>query len=186
MLAARDTNIPVVQQQLDTLACDLGTAVNTAQTNGVDINGNAGTAMFTMPSTASGAAANISVAITDPNLVAAAATGEGSSGSSNATTLLNLGTGGTVSGTTPSNYYSSLVSSVGSTVSTMTSNNTAQQANVTQLTTQVTTLSGVSLDEEASNLTTYERSYQAASQVFTIINTLMASVLNLGEQSTVS
>jgi flagellar hook-associated protein FlgK len=35
-------------------------------------------------------------------------------------------------------------------------------------------------------MSTFERSYQAASQVFTMLNTLMASVLNLGEQSTVS
>ena len=44
----------------------------------------------------------------------------------------------------------------------------------------------MNLDEEASNLTQYERSYQAAAQVFNIINTLMASVLNLGEQTTVA
>jgi flagellar hook-associated protein 1 FlgK len=42
------------------------------------------------------------------------------------------------------------------------------------------------LNDEASALTTLERSYQAASQVFAILNTLMASALNLGNQSTVA
>jgi flagellar hook-associated protein 1 FlgK len=186
MLQARDVDIPAVSQQLDSLAYELGTAVNTAQESGVDINGNAGTALFTLPSSATGAAAGISVAITDPDLIAAAATSEGASGNSNATAILNVGTDATVGGTTPSNYYATLVSNVGSQVSTLTSTNTAQTANVTQLTTQVTTLSGVSLDEEASDLTTYERAYQASAQVFSIINTLMASALNLGEQTTVS
>jgi flagellar hook-associated protein 1 FlgK len=31
-----------------------------------------------------------------------------------------------------------------------------------------------------------ERSYQAASKVFSVLNTIMASALNLGEQTTVS
>jgi len=39
---------------------------------------------------------------------------------------------------------------------------------------------------EASSLTTIERSYEAASKVFTILNSIMASALNLGEQTTVS
>ncbi|XWK66388.1 flagellar basal body rod C-terminal domain-containing protein [Tunturiibacter gelidiferens] len=44
----------------------------------------------------------------------------------------------------------------------------------------------MSSDEEASNLTQYQRSYQAASQVFSIVDTLMASAINLGEQTTVT
>jgi len=191
LLQSLNTYIPTVQNQLNTLAYDLGSAINTAQEAGVDINGTAGTALFSLPSDATssdpaGSAAGISVSITNPDLIAAATTGEGASGNSNATTLLNVGTSNSVDGATPNSYYSSIVSSLGSLVSTMTSNNTAQQANVTQLTSQVSSLSGVNLDEEASNLTLYERSYQAASQVFTIVDNLMASVLNLGEQTTVS
>jgi flagellar hook-associated protein 1 FlgK len=57
---------------------------------------------------------------------------------------------------------------------------------LTQLTSQRDSLSGVSLDEEASNLTQYQRSYQAASEVFSIANTIMASAINLGVETTVS
>ena len=35
-------------------------------------------------------------------------------------------------------------------------------------------------------MSTLESSYQAASQVFTLLNTIMASALNLGDQTTVS
>jgi len=35
-------------------------------------------------------------------------------------------------------------------------------------------------------MTTLERSYQAASQVFTMLNTLMASTINLGQSTTVA
>jgi flagellar hook-associated protein 1 FlgK len=64
--------------------------------------------------------------------------------------------------------------------------NTAQHASVTQLQTQNDALSSVNLNDEASQMSTLERSYQAASQVFGILNTIMASALNLGEQATVS
>jgi flagellar hook-associated protein 1 FlgK len=42
------------------------------------------------------------------------------------------------------------------------------------------------LDQEASNLTQYQRAYQAASQVFNIANSIMASAINLGVQTTVT
>jgi flagellar hook-associated protein 1 FlgK len=64
--------------------------------------------------------------------------------------------------------------------------NTAQNASVTQLQTQNDALSGVNLNDEASAMTTLERSYQAASQVFAMLNTIIQSALNLGEQTTVS
>jgi flagellar hook-associated protein 1 FlgK len=57
---------------------------------------------------------------------------------------------------------------------------------VTQLQTQNNALSGVNLNDEAASMTTFERSYQAASQVFTMLNSIMASALNLGDQTTVS
>ena len=56
----------------------------------------------------------------------------------------------------------------------------------TQLKTQNDALSSVNLDDEASSMTTLERSYQAASQVFTMLNTIMGAALNLGDQTTVS
>jgi flagellar hook-associated protein 1 FlgK len=96
------------------------------------------------------------------------------------------GFAGVNNGQTPTDYYSNFVSTLGSTVSSVQTENTAQNASVTQLQTQNSALSSVNLDDEASSMSTLERSYQAASQVFTMLNTIMASALNLGEQATVS
>lgn len=79
-----------------------------------------------------------------------------------------------------------LVSTLGASVSETTTQNTALAASVTQLQTQVSSLSGVSLDDEASNLEEFQRSYQAASQVFTILNSVFASALNLGVETAVA
>jgi flagellar hook-associated protein 1 FlgK len=124
--------------------------------------------------------------MTDPSEIAAAASGEGTGDSTNTTAMANLANQTIVNGQTPTNYYSSFVSTLGATVSEVQTENTAQEASVTQLQTQNDALSSVSLDDEASTMTTFERCYQAASQVFTTINTIMASALNLGDETTVS
>jgi len=147
------------------------------------------------------------VAMTDPSQIAAAAAGAGSGDNSNATAMADLATSGDppilnglvlpgglalaagqtlLGGLTPSGYYSGFVTTLGSTVSQVQTENTAQNASVVQLQTQNNALSQVNLNDEASAMTTLERSYQAASQVFSMINTLMAAALNLGEQSTVA
>ncbi|HWG17250.1 MAG TPA: flagellar basal body rod C-terminal domain-containing protein [Acidobacteriaceae bacterium] len=111
---------------------------------------------------------------------------EGPSGSSNASALAALANGNLVSGQTPSGFFASFLTQLGSQVAQAQQENTTQQASLTQLTTQQSAQSSVSLDQEAANLSLYERSYDAAAKVFTIVDQLMAVALNLGEQSTVS
>jgi flagellar hook-associated protein 1 FlgK len=186
VLQARDQVLPGYANSLDDLAYAIGTAVNQQNEAGVDSNGDAGQAIFTVPTSASGAAGSIQVATTDPQAIATASTGEGSAANDNAQALSDLSTSNIVDGQTASGYLASFYSQVGSDAASATTDNTAQQAVLTQLTTQRDSISGVSLDEEAENLSQYQRSYQAAAQVFQIVNSLMASALNLGEPATVS
>ncbi len=90
VLEARDQELPSYQNALDSLAFGIGTQVNQQNELGVDANGNPGAALFSLPSTQSGAAALIGVATTDPNAVAAASPGEGSAGNANASALADL------------------------------------------------------------------------------------------------
>jgi flagellar hook-associated protein 1 FlgK len=186
VLQARDQQLPSYQSALDSLAFAVGTQVNQQNALGVDGNGNPGAALFSLPSASSGAAALIQVATADPNAVAAAATGQGSAGNTNASALANLASANIVNGQTASGFLASFLGQIGSDTAAAMTNNGAQQATLTQLTTQRDSLSGVSLDQEASNLTQYQRAYQAASQVFNIANSIMASAINLGVQTTVT
>ena len=212
-LTARDQDVPSILSSLDQLAFGITTEVNAQSQKGIDLNGNPGVALFNQPAPVAGqpvdygSAAAMSVAINSPSLIAAAAAGKGSGDNSNAVALAGLGNqadpailngltlpNGTVlaagqtllNAETPSNYYSGLVTTLGSLVAQVQTENTAQNASVTQLQSQNNALSSVNLNDEASGLTTLERSYQAASQVFAILNTLMASALNLGNQATVA
>ncbi len=185
-LAARDGQLPAFQSSLDNLAYAIGTQINQVNTQGIDGNGNLGQALFNLPATATGAAGLIQLATSDPQAIAAAAAGEGATGNSNALLLAGLATGNIVAGQTPSNFLSTFLGQIGSATATATSDNTAQQATLSQLTTQRNALSGVSLDEEASNLTNYQRAYEAAAKVFSIVNQMMAAAINLGVPTSVS
>jgi flagellar hook-associated protein 1 FlgK len=100
--------------------------------------------------------------------------------------MANLANQSIVGGYTPTNYYSNFVSTLGASVAGVQAENTAQNASVTQLQTQNNALSGVNINDEASAMSTLEQSYQAGSQVFNLLNTIMTSALNLGQETTVS
>ncbi len=190
-LTARDQDIPDALSSLDQLAYSISTEVNTQNNTGIDLDGKTGSVasplyIFSEPAQVAGSAAAMSVVITDPNQIAAAGFGDGAGDNSNATAMANLAGQSIVSGQTPINYYSNFVSKLGATVSEVQTENTAQNASVTQLQTQNNALSSVNLNDEAAAMSTLESSYQAASQVFTLINTIMASALNLGDQTAVS
>ncbi|HEY1983852.1 MAG TPA: flagellar hook-associated protein FlgK [Terracidiphilus sp.] len=189
-ITARDQDIPAVLSSLDQLAYSIATNVNTQNNAGTDLNGdNASTAalnIFTPPVAVSGSAASMSVVMTDPSLIAAAALGAGTGDNSNAVAMAAMAGQGIVNGSSPSTFYSSFVTALGSTVAEVQTDSTAQTASVSQLQNQNNALTAVSLNGEAASMQQFERSYQAASQVFTILNTLMNSALNLGTQTAVS
>lgn len=191
ILTARDQDIPLVQNALDALAYGVATQVNAQNEAGSDLNGNAGAAIFSLaggaPITgATGLAGQITVATSDPAQIAAAAAGQGSSDDANAVAMAELGSQGLVGGITPTAYFSDMVTTLGSQVSEVSSENTAQQAALTQLQNQIGSLSGVNLNDEAASLETLEQSYQAASKLFTILDAVMDSALNLGVPTTYS
>ena len=185
VIAARETELPTVSSALDSLAYGIGTQVNQLNVQGVDGNGNPG-------QPCSRFRAELRGGCCDCRGYDRSADGcgcwvrRGSAGNTNAQALAGISTANIAGGKTADAYYASMLAQIGNATATATTNNTPQQATLTQLTTQRDSLSGVSLDDEAANLTQYQRSYQAAAKVFTIVDTMMASALNLGEQTTVS
>ena len=186
MVQARDRDLPQISSALDTLAYAIGGAVNTQNAAGLDATGNPAGAIFNLPAGSAGAASTISLAVSDPNAIAAAAVGEGPTGGSNATALSGVANARIANGQTASNFYASLLTSLGSSASRVAEQNTTQQGSLSQLTTQQSSKSSVSLDQEAANLMLYERSYNAAAKIFMIVDQLMASALNLGIEATVT
>jgi flagellar hook-associated protein 1 FlgK len=183
LIQARDEAIPATQSSLDNLATGIISEVNQQQAAGYDLNGGQGVDFFTpfTPTVAgsnAGAAATMSVALTSPDQVAASSDGTPGD-NTNATALANLQNASIISGQTPGSYYSNLVDQVGNDVSNATSEQTAVGLVLQQLTNQQSSVSGVSLDEEATNLVLYQRAYEAAARVISVIDELNETTIDM-------
>ncbi len=179
-IEARDQEIPSMLGQLDTLASALVTKLNDAHKQGFDLNGDPGGNLFT-PLTGTGAAAGMSVAITNPNLLAASS--DGSAGSNgNIANLTAVSTQDVTNGMTPIQAYGNLVFQVGSSISNANADLSASTNVLQQLQQQQQSVSGVSLDEEASNLLLYERAYQAAARAISTVDQMLQTAINMGAQ----
>jgi flagellar hook-associated protein 1 FlgK len=173
----RDQAIPGYLNQLNTLASQFGAAFNAAQAQGFDSNGNPGQNFFTVPAGA-GAAAGMSVALTNPSQVAISS--DGSAGSNgNVANLTAALTGKLPSGQTPTQSYASLVYQVGNATSTASTQSTAIGQSLLQLTNQQSAVSGVNIDEETTNLIRYQTSYEAAARIISTIQQLNTITLNM-------
>ncbi len=177
-IQVRDQTIPGVLTQLNTLASQFATAFNAAQAKGTDSNGNAGQPFFTVPTTG-GAAAGISVALTNASQIAVSS--DGASGSNgNVANLSAALTTALPSGETAANAYSTLVFQVGEAASNASSQSTAIGQSLSQLTNQQGSESAVSIDEETTNLIRYQTAYEAAARIVSTIQQLSTDTLDMG------
>jgi flagellar hook-associated protein 1 FlgK len=179
-IQTRDTTIPGLLTQLDTLANQFATAINSAQASGYDENGKAGTDFFTASgSAASITASSITMAITDPAKIASSS--DGTSGSNgNLANLSAVQTTQLASGQTPGDAYAGLVYQVGSLTASANAESTASTATLLQLNDQLSSVSGVSTDEEAANLIQYQQAYEAAARVVSTIQSLFSITMTMG------
>jgi flagellar hook-associated protein 1 FlgK len=185
-LQARDVDLPSAIAAVDQMAWSVGSAVNAQQAAGVDATGASGASLFNLGSSVPGSAANISVSLTNPNGIAASVSGAGALDGSNASAVAAIRSKAIVSGATPTAAYSALVGSIGTEVNASTTTQQSQNASLQQLKSQQSALSSVNLNDQAALLQTYEQAYQASSKVFTILNTLIASAINLGTETPVA
>jgi len=175
----RDQVIPSYLAQLNTLASQFASAFNAAQAEGSDSTGKKGQPFFSVPASSAGAAAGIAVAITDPSQVAISS--DGSTGSNgNVANLSAALTNSLPSGQSPSQAYANLVFQVGNDASNASSQSTAIGQNLLQLTNQQSSVSGVSIDEETTNLIRFQTAYEAAARIVSTIQQLSTVTLDMG------
>jgi flagellar hook-associated protein 1 FlgK len=178
-LQARDQDLPATTSQLDTIAQAIVIAVNTQNAAGVTTSGAVGGAIFSGTTAAT-------ITVSAPNASAIAVSSTSAGDGNNALALGNLQNAALVNGETLSTSFASLLTGLGQTASAASAASTADASLLSQSSTQLDALSGISLDQEAANLTQYQRSYEAAAKVLSIVNDLMAQAINLGEPTTVT
>jgi len=177
LLAVRDQSIPAMLADLDGLAGGLAANFNTAHQAGFDLNGNPGLDFFA-PVSGAGAGSSFQVLITDPSAIAASS--DGSAGSNgNLANLLAVSNQKLASGASPIDDYSNLVFTVGNLSAQAQAQASATQTSLQQLNNQRDSVSGVSIDEETTNLIRFQNAYQAAAHVVSTINDLTQDLFNI-------
>lgn len=153
--------------------------------DGVDISLASGAASagdsFLIRPTVNGAS-GLSVAITDPRLVAAAGQTGASGDNSNGLLLAGLQTAKTLGNGTASfqEAYSQLVSQVGNKTRELEVTSHAADKLLSEAVSTLQNESGVNLDEEATNLLRYQQAYQAAAKVMQIAGEMFDTLLSIG------
>jgi len=167
--------VQTLVDSVDQLASQIVTSVNSAYNPSGAAGGN-----FFDPSGTTGAGIALASNLTPTSLQA----GTGAAGdntlalavASLANTAFSTAGGDAIDGTF-TQFYSGTVSNLGQALDTVNNQVTNQKAVQTIISNQRTSLSGVSVDEEMSNLMTYQRAYQASSEVFSVVNSLLNNLL---------
>ncbi len=190
MVDSMTSILPNMAQKLDNVAKALVNAVNTATSGAYKTDGSPGQELFSGDFSTGKYARNMRVAITNPSDIAVSGKNE-----TNADGTPKLDAGGnpvgtndgsvatTLSGTakqtgSPDLTYQDMIADLG--VNAQTSTRRSEiQANVTdQIDAAREAESGVNLDEEMTNLLTYQRGYEAASRVLTTIDSMLDQLIN--------
>lgn len=176
---ARDGEIASLQQNLDKLASNLITKVNTVHSGGFSLTGSSGADFFT--GTGAKDIAVNSDLLNDPRLVQASGQAGATGNNSVTLALAQLGSQ-TVAGLgnqTFTQNYSATVAALGESLSTVSTRVSDEDSIQTMLSNQRNSVSGVSLDEEMTNMLTYQRAYQASAKIVSTVNELLDTVIRM-------
>ena len=178
-ISTRDGALADLRNGLNTLASELITQVNSIYSAGYDLNGDTGANFFT-----GSGASDIGIdsdLLADPSLVQVAGA-QGASGDNTIALALaqlsdqaqtNLGN------KTFSENYNQLVTGLANSLSGANDAVSNHDTVSSMLSTQRDSASGVSLEEEMTNLMVYQRAYQASGRIISTVNTMMETLLNL-------
>ena len=179
LLNQRDTDLTARLADVNAVVTQFITDINAAHAAGFALDGvTTGTDFFT-GSDASDIAVNAAVAA-NLDLVAAATVINSPGDGSNAMALSDLQWAKTMgAGTlTFDEFYNSFVTRLGVDARNVTALADTQQLMIEQLDQFQQSTAGVNLDEEMVNLTQYQRGYQAAARVISVIDEMLDTLIN--------
>lgn len=176
---ARDGALTTLRNGLDTLASTLITQVNALYRSGYDLNGNTGADFFTGTDAAS-IGVNPALA-NDPSQIQASGAANTPGDNSVALQLAQLGqqTLTALGQQTFSGAYALDVQRFGEALAHANDQVDGYNSVNTLLLNQRDSVGGVSLEEEATNLITYQKAYEASARLITTVDQMLETVVNL-------
>lgn len=178
LLQFRNVDIPSYKGQLDRLAQSVADEVNTLLSAGLDQSGQPpGVNLFTYDTTV-GAAATLAVnAMTPDQLALASVTAPGGNG--NALALSQLDRARPLDGFTFQQFFGNIAAQAGRALSTANANVESNNQLVAQARTWRDEISRVDLNEEAAMMIEYQRSFEAAARMVTVLNEMTETLINI-------
>jgi len=154
--------------ELDVVAAQLAETVNSEHINGYGDDGVTGRAFFTGTT-----AKDLKVAILEPDQVALGA----GNGTVDTSIALKLAGSAKVEGGADL-IYQNMIANLGVTAQGVDRRAAIQSAMTADIDTSRDSVAGVNLDEEMTNMLTYQRGYEAASRVLTSIDAMLDQLIN--------
>jgi len=181
-LNVRDNLIPDKLAKVDELAFNLATTLNASHSTGFGLTGSTGLAFFNPAGPVTGYSLAINLNLTDINDIAAADAPGGAGNNKNALTLAGIRDQQLPSSlglTTLGSFYNALAGDVGLEVQKAERSNQSSEALVSQLLNLRESTSGVSLDEELTNLIKYQKAFAGTAKLINTATEMMDTVLGL-------
>ena len=176
-IQARDVGIGDIRTSMNSIANILIAQVNVTHGAGFNLSGGTGNSFFT--GSDAGTIGVNSALVTDPALVQASGVSGATGDNQVALALAGLSQNKFIFGQTLSQAYSQTVATFGQALSTV-NNDLANQDTVdSMLLRQRDSIGGVSLDEEMTDLTRFQKAFQASARLVTTVDEMLDTLVNM-------
>ncbi|MEK6557339.1 MAG: flagellar basal body rod C-terminal domain-containing protein, partial [Candidatus Margulisiibacteriota bacterium] len=180
LIKTRDQTLAKYLDKLDTFAGTLISQINDLHSKGYGLNGTTGTKFFS-GSDASSIAVNDEL-MQDSSLLAASSSPESPEGNGENAILIGNNRNKMVLSSntvTLDQYYQNLVADIGTGSAEAKTYVKTNEALALQIAKEINSVSGVSIDEEMTNMIKAQQAYTAAAKYLTMVQSTMDTLLNL-------
>ncbi len=183
-LDVRDNVIEDLLKNTDEMAFTMAEEVNKAHIEGFDKAGKPGVLFFEMPADKAGAAENLSLnrtVINDVSKIVSGAKPNAPGDNTVANVISSLQYKKTMDGQQASfdDYYNAQVGQIGTVAQRAMKSQESQKNVMSQLSNIRESVSGVSMDEEATKMIEYQKAYDASARLIRVADEMFDTVLNL-------
>jgi len=167
-------------QSIDKLAVSLANAINEFHVEGYNLKGLSGWNFFNESVSGAGDISLTPEILSDASLISTSSDSSAQGNGSVAQSIADLQYDGIIEEKTISDQYNTIIADVGNRVQESTFIRQNQEKIVSQLHIKKASISGVSLDEEMTQLIQYEQAYEASARMISTIDELMQTILSMG------
>ena len=178
-IVARDGELATMQSDVDALAANLISSVNTIHSGGFSLSGTTGANFFS--GTSAGTIAVNQALVDNPSLIQAANSATATGDNSVMLQLSQLASAAQagLGSQTFGDFYGATVAGLGTALGNANTQAANQQKVSDMMTTQRGSVSGVNIDEEMTNLLSFQRAYTASAELLKTVDQMIQVTLSM-------